>query len=153
MLHALYGPARWLPHKWDRRINLLTLGATILFLAIPSTASATVELSKERANLRALEVLEDHQIAYLFDQRPIIGWQLQRPDECQRLSSARVQCAFVVRRMRPLRMCGAKITLIRRSWYIGWRLSTHPGPRARCDTRASTAVTGRPSRRLAATVF
>lgn len=126
------------------RTLLTTLAATAL-LAAPAGAAP---LSKQRAYEKAYDVLETHQVVYLFDREPILGWQLQPARECERLSARRVRCAFRVERREPLGECGGTVTLIRRSWYIGWRISSHPWPDAPCDARAARAALGRPSVRM-----
>ena len=129
----------------------LAAPTTVLAGGSPLGAGASTSLggrhmlSKAGAYAKAQAVLGDSQMADLFDTRPILGWQLQRASECARLSSRTVRCAFVVRRAAPLTDCGATVTMTRRSWYVGWEISTHPGPRAHCSPRAARLAMGAPS--------
>lgn len=127
--------------------------ATIAALALTAAPSPASPLSKERAHARAYGLLEQDQIADLFDMRPIVGWQMQPASECARVSARTVRCAFVVRREPPLQDCGATLTMRQRSWYIGWTISTHPGPQARCSPRAAQLAMGPQGRRGIDTVW
>jgi hypothetical protein len=121
--------------------------------ASTSPAGSHHFLPKTRAYAKAYDVLEHDQIADLFDDQPIRGWQLQPARECERLSARRVRCAFAVQRAEPLGECGGTITLIRWSWYVGWRISAHPGPDSPCDARAAGAAQGRHAFRSIRSVY